>query len=272
VKRRTTGVGHGFSGDPAVASADLIKYLDVCRQIGPIAEAKQWIFERLQVTGGHWVLDVGCGTGDDVAALAAVVGPAGRAVGVDSSEAMIAEASSRHGALHGVSFELADAQQLPFESGQFDACRTERVLQHLPDPDHAVTEMARVLKSGGRVAMMEPDWDGLLIDGRDPILSSAIWRHYRLGVRQPMIGRRLRGLLVQTGFVDVSVEANANVLTDYDVAARQFEFTQAASRAVEAGVVSQQQADRWLDDLHRAAREDRFLCSAVSFRAAGQKP
>src|SRR5919204_4769331 len=124
VKRRTTGVGHGFSGDSAVASADLIKYLDVCRQIGPIAEAKQWIFERLQVTGGHWVLDVGCGTGDDVAALAAVVGPAGRAVGVDSSEAMIAEASSRHGALHGVSFELADAQQLPFESGQFDACRT----------------------------------------------------------------------------------------------------------------------------------------------------
>jgi SAM-dependent methyltransferase len=266
------GIGQGFSGDPVTAPADLVKFLDACRQTGLIAEVKRWIFEQLQVTGGQRVLDVGCGTGDDVAAIAAVVGPSGRAVGVDHSEAMIAEASKRHGDVVGAFFEVADAQGLPFESGEFDACRTERVLQHLPDPDRAVAEMARVLKSGGRLVMMEPDWDGLLIDGSDPLLSGSIWRHRYAGVRQPMIGRRLRGLLVQNGFAEVRVEANANLITDYDFVAQQFEFEQEAARAVEAGVVSQQEADRWFNDLQAAAREDRFLCLLVSFRAAGQKP
>ena len=77
------GIGRGFSGDPAIAPAELVQFLDACRQIDSIAQMKQWILDQLQLAAGQSVLDVGCGTGDDVAAAAAVVGPSGSAVGVD---------------------------------------------------------------------------------------------------------------------------------------------------------------------------------------------
>jgi ubiquinone/menaquinone biosynthesis C-methylase UbiE len=268
------GIGPGFADvDATTAPAELIEYLDRARRAGgPIALAKQWISDQLRLASGQAVLDVGCGTGDDVAAMAAVVGPTGRAVGVDSSEAMISEACSRHGGLPGVSFELGDAQRLPFESESFDGCRAERVLQHVLDPARVVGEMARVLKGGGRLAVMDADWEGLLIEGSDPALSGAIWRNYLAGARQPRVGRRLRTLLMQSGFVNIQLEAAAGLVTDLDLAARQFDFARASTEAATAGVVSQHEAVRWLDELQDAARDGRFLCSVLSFRAVGQKP
>jgi len=167
---------------------------------------------------------------------------------------------------------VGDAQRLPFESESFDGCRGERVLQHVLDPDRAVGEIARVLKGGGRLALMEPDWEGLLIEGSDPELSGAIWRNHLGGARQPRVGRRLRTLLMQSGLVDIQLEAATGLITDLDLAARQFDFARASSEAAKAGLVSQQEAARWLDELQDAARDGRFLCTALSFRAAGQKP
>jgi ubiquinone/menaquinone biosynthesis C-methylase UbiE len=97
-----TGIGRGFSGDPAAVPAELIQFLDASRRNDMLAQGKQWSFEQFRLAAGQSVLDVGCGTGDDVAATAGAVGPSGRAVGLDSSEAMISEAASRHGGLPGV--------------------------------------------------------------------------------------------------------------------------------------------------------------------------
>lgn len=267
----SAGFGRAFSGDPAAAPEELIQFLDRCRQLAPIVEAKQWLLDELRLVAGQSVLDVGCGTGDDVAAMAELVGQAGRALGVDSSEAMITEATGRHGALPGVSFHVGDAGQLPFESESLDACRVERVLQHLPDPDGAVAEMARVLKPGGRLALMDADWESLLIEGADPVLSGQIWRNSFAGVRQPRVGRRLLALLLQNGFVEISFEGAAAVATDLDRAMRQLGFAQAASQAVESGLVSEEEATRWVDDLEEAARAGRFFHAFLTFRASGHK-
>jgi ubiquinone/menaquinone biosynthesis C-methylase UbiE len=269
----STGIGPAFGGDPASArSEELIQFLDACRQVDVLAQGKQWSFERLGLRTGQSVLDVGCGTGDDVAAMAGAVGPSGRAVGVDSSEGMISEAVSRHGGLPGVSFDVGDAHRLPFESESFDGCRSERVLQHVDDPDRSVREMARVLKRGGRLALIDADWDAMVIEGADPAVSGAIWRNQFAGIKQPHVGRRLQTLLVQNGFLELNHEVAAALLTDFDYAARIFDFAHAASEAVEGGIVSRQAALRWLDDLQNAGRDKRFFCAIPNFRAAGQKP
>lgn len=266
-------VGSGFGRVDATGSAsEFIEYLDAVRRSPQIAQAKQWSFEQLRLNAGHAVLDVGCGTGDDVATLVELVGPTGRAVGVDSSAAMVSESIRRHVQVPGVSFHLARAEQLPLESETFDACRAERTLQHVGDPERAVAEMFRVLKPGGRVALIEPDWEGLLLEGTDPNLSSTIWRNRLGSYQQPRIGRRLRSLLVQAGLIETTVQAIATVFTDFKIVRRNFEIEKAASGAVEAGVVSEQEAERWLAELRDADLEGRFLCSVLSFRAAGQKP
>jgi ubiquinone/menaquinone biosynthesis C-methylase UbiE len=88
------------------------------------------------------VLDVGAGAGDDLRALAELVSPGGRVVGVD---------------LNPTSAEVqrADACALPFADGTFDACRCDRTLQHVADPQKALAEMVRVTKPGGTVVVSE---------------------------------------------------------------------------------------------------------------------
>jgi ubiquinone/menaquinone biosynthesis C-methylase UbiE len=106
---------------------------------------KMVIAERLNISPGDRVLDVGCGTGNDVRMLASLVGPTGWVTGIDLSKTMIvAHERSRASSLP-VSFALGDARSLDFPDNPFDACRCETVLMHLDgSPARAIAEMARV--------------------------------------------------------------------------------------------------------------------------------
>ncbi len=144
--------------DASGAGHRLIDYLDAARRAPAIVGAKSWSVDVLVLEPGMRALDVGCGTGEDVVAMADLAQPEGRAVGIDVSATMIEEARRRHGHRRDVSFQTAEACRLPFETATFDACRSERTLQPVDNPDPAVAEMARVLRPGSRVALLEPDW------------------------------------------------------------------------------------------------------------------
>ena len=89
------------------------------------------------------LLDVGCGTGHQLARWSA----AGYDVaGVDGSDAMLAQARENN---PDVELQLADVQQLPFPGGSFDRVTSIEVLRYLPDPTRSIEEMARVLRPGG---------------------------------------------------------------------------------------------------------------------------
>ena len=113
------------------------------------AECKRDSYDLLGATPGHRILEVGCGLGDDAAALARRVAPGGSVVAVDGSQAMVDAAQKRHADVAGLSFELADATQLQFHDASFDACRIDRVLQHIAEPAGAIVEMVRVLRPDG---------------------------------------------------------------------------------------------------------------------------
>jgi SAM-dependent methyltransferase len=103
------------------------------------------------VHAGSHVLDVATGAGY-VAAAAFQRG--GDPVGIDFSAAQVQLARERHPTVH---FDRADAEALPFESGTFDAVVSAFGICHLPNPDLALREAHRVLKSGGRIAFSV--WD-----------------------------------------------------------------------------------------------------------------
>ena len=270
--KRVPRIGREFADvDATGASETFIRHLDSARGQGLLAEGKRWSIEQLGLKSGEAALDIGCGTGDDVAAMAEIVGPEGRAVGVDYSEAMIAEALRRHGTVPGVSFQRGDAQALSFDTEAFDACRAERVLIHVQDPGAAVNEMARVLRPGGRVALIEPDWEAFLIEGADPDLSARIWRTTLNGAGQSRVGRRLRSLLLDAGFDQVTIHPAAGVVTDLDVALQRFQLDRVAEDAVSAGAVSATEADGWLKTLRAAHERGRFLCVVLNFRAAARR-
>jgi demethylmenaquinone methyltransferase/2-methoxy-6-polyprenyl-1,4-benzoquinol methylase len=108
-----------------------------------------------KLSRGAAALDVACGTGKLTAALAGAVGPAGRVVGVDLSSAMLHEARSAFGTLANVEFRIGDALALPVDDGSFDAATIAFGLRNLSSFEDGFREMARAVRSGGRVVCLE---------------------------------------------------------------------------------------------------------------------
>jgi SAM-dependent methyltransferase len=162
----------------------------------------------IQLQPGDSVLEIGCGVGYDTAWAAGEVEPAGRAIGMDRSAAMVMESARRHRDHSALVLAAADAAALPLASGSIDACFAIRTLLHVPDPGAVVGEVARVLRPGGQLVVVDMDYGANVIDSTEPETRERVVRH---NTRQlsPTVGRALRRLFLQAGLVDVEVTAAA---------------------------------------------------------------
>lgn len=102
---------------------------------------------------GGKVVDVGSGAGIDSLIAARMVGPEGRVVGVDMTPAMLGKAqrAAIEASIGNVEFRQGYAEALPIDDGWADVVISNGVLNLVPDKQAALEEMARVLKSGGRL-------------------------------------------------------------------------------------------------------------------------
>ena len=102
---------------------------------------------------GTWTVgDLGCGTGQVSAALAPFVA---RVIAVDASAAMLQASKKRLSSFDNVDRRRGDLEALPIDNGQLDAATMMLVLHHLPEPERALAEMARVLKPQGRAIVVD---------------------------------------------------------------------------------------------------------------------
>jgi demethylmenaquinone methyltransferase / 2-methoxy-6-polyprenyl-1,4-benzoquinol methylase len=113
--------------------------------------------DRAELRPGNAALDLCCGTGDLALELRSRVGPQGRVVGADFSERMLELAGQKAAerGLADVTFEWADALELPYSDASFDAVTVGFGVRNLADLDRGIGEMARVLRAGGRLVILE---------------------------------------------------------------------------------------------------------------------
>ncbi|HWC04501.1 MAG TPA: methyltransferase domain-containing protein [Methylomirabilota bacterium] len=226
-------------------------------------------FELLSLADGDQVLDVGCGTGEDVRTIAGR-GAVVSVIGIDASEEKVREARALTlGLPRPVDFRVADACALPFEDETFDACRADRVFHHLVDPSRALAEMARVTRPGGRVVVSDTDYDSLVVEAPDLELTCRILAHHADRMESGRVGRRLPGMFRDAGLAAVTVTPYAALATGYDEDG--LKLRDKAERAAKTGAVAPGEAARWVDSLVAADRAGRFVCAQIVLTVGGRK-
>lgn len=173
---------------------------DLMNTLMTVGRHQAWrkLVARSLVRSEDRVLDVGCGTGD--LALACAEAGADVVVGIDFAEPMLAHArcKARNRGVEGLSFALADATRLPVDNCSVDVWCAGFVVRNIPDLDVALAEAHRVLRPGGRIAVLET-----------PRLEQGLLRpliRMHLGRLVPLVGRMVTGHGSAYEYLPVSVD------------------------------------------------------------------
>jgi ubiquinone/menaquinone biosynthesis C-methylase UbiE len=233
---------------------------------------KEKTFDCLRLAPGASVLEVGCGTGEDAVALAERVGARGLVTAVDRSRAMIDQARAHPGgqALP-ICFQCADARTLPFPDDTFDGARVDRTLQHIDEPREVVREMARVVRPGGRVVAMEPDWETFTVNSGQRATTRRLLNFWCDSFPSGWVGRYLSRFFREAGLAEVEIFPETLVVAEFDLADRIFDLTRTARAAGEAGTAEPQAVDGWLDELRELDRAGAFCATFTGFIVSGRK-
>ena len=262
-------VTHFTTVDHTSDPSFFLRFLDAANAIPGVAEWKAAILDALRLRPEMKALDIGCGVGSDAFDLAASVGPTGHVTGVDFSESLVDEATRRAASRNlPVTFEVGDAQNLRFPDQTFDAVRTERMLMHVPDAEKALSEMARVLRRGGRMAVLDFDWESQFCDSPYKETTRQVAQSFCDSMKNGWIGRSLPRLFRQSGMTDVVVTFRT-VLLNYDFL--QLLLGGHVARIVSAGMLTDGDANLWWTSLATANADGIFHCGLTAVIVSGTR-
>ena len=242
-------------------------------RIGDAARRRRIVRAALGAASGERILDVGCGPGFFCAELAEEVGPSGSVVGVDSSSAMLELAARRCAAHEGVELRPGDAVSLPVDDAGFDAALCVQVLEYVPDPTVALSEMHRALRPGGRVLVWDVDWATVSLHAQDPALTEKVLRAWDEHLTHPSLPRTLAPRLRSAGFEEVRMEAHPFATCELDpetYGAAMLPFVGAF--VVGRNGITSEQAQAWLAEQEQLGQRADFYFSSTQLCFTAIKP
>ena len=251
-----------YNAEMAAKQEQMARTEDMVRQ-------RSEIMRVLSPSKAEVILELGSGNGILARDMVNAVGPKGRVVGLDSSEAILEMA--RHLCPEG-EFLLGDAQNLPFENGSFDAIVAAQLFCFLDDVDCALTEAFRVLKPGGRIVILDTDWETLVWRSSDPALMKRVMTTYQAVYADARLPRSLPMRLALAGFSSISAESFVVLNTSFgeDTYARQSAGF-ATSIMESSSAFSPQEQVAWMEDQQELARTGGFFFSLNRYLISAHK-
>jgi SAM-dependent methyltransferase len=240
-----------------------------------IAEQRARTLAALRARPGERGLDVGCGPGFLACELAREVGAAGRVVGMDASPDMVAaarERARRAGLAGRIRLARGDATALPFAAGVFDFVVAVQVYLYVADVERALGEAARVLQPGGRLAVVDTDWDSCVWLTADRDRHRRVMEARMADFAQPHLPPRLPGLLRKAGLAP----AEAAVIPVLDLRHDPASFSGGVIGATRDSAIRQgvprEAAEAWAADLRGRTGEGDYFFSVNRYLFVAAKP
>ena len=237
------------------------------------------------ITSSSHILDIGCGPGT-ITCDFAFLATQGQVIGADFSDEVLATAraeAERRGGLGNLTFQVADAKNLPFDDDTFDVVHCHALLVHVPNASAVVKEMHRVCKTGGCVACREPDWDTMVIYPLSASLAQWQRAQRELNVTvgsEPNTGRHLASWALAAGFDGINVRVTTDVLQYFGreevkwwgEAYAERVTGDFGKRAVESGLLTREEIERISEAWREWSRgADGALFALMHMRLLAQK-
>jgi SAM-dependent methyltransferase len=230
---------------------------------------------------GDVVVDLGCGRGGTLAALASRHASL-RLFGVDLNAQRLVEAAERVGATATVMVRADLTRPLPLRNGCADVVVCHNVTELLADPAWLLAEAVRVLRNGGRAVLSHTDFAGLVVHGADPVLTGRIVAAYA-SVAQPWMGhidpyaaRGLPGLATAAGLVVERVDGHVLAAHRLNGAGRpRLDEVAAAVRGhIRRGLVDliTAEVNSWWDQLTAADARSEFCFAETALITIAHRP
>jgi len=245
----------------------LLSYLESTNNDPSVKACKQLAIEALAPQAGEHILDVGCGLGHITIEVARLVGGAGRVTAIDISEIMIREVRKRLSDDYGerVEFRVEDAHRMSLENHTFDGCLVINTLMHCGKPAKVLSEVKRVLKPHGRLVVLEPDWQTLVVSTGNRLADDIAVDAIRQCLTNSRIGHHLPSVMRAVGFRDVLLSSGTITTRDYTRADHAWKIKESIVHAQRAGSLSATQAAIVLNALESSSEADRFYASMTGY-------
>ena len=253
-------------------AVQMAAFLEARSCLPDVFEVNQRLCDVVAPQPGERLLEVGSGSGALCRLPAAHARSAGWVIGVDISPEMTSEAgryARSAGIEAGIFFETGAAETLPHADASFDAAIAARLLLHAAEPDEAIREMRRVVKPGGRLVVMDWDFDTVTVDHPDRDLTRRLlhWRSDHHGGNN-WSGRQLWSRMHSAGLQNLSVHPWVSVACSEEDGLTQ-SLWRAAQVACQAGAISPAESDAWIGELKERLRKGSFFASVAYFIVKG---
>jgi arsenite methyltransferase len=256
------------NASPTVFNARAAEQLERMYSSPQVVGQRAKFRELLAARPGETGLDVGCGLAHLSLELATDVAPGGRIVALDSSEHMAGEAQARvaaAGLADTVTVRQGDATALDLPDASVDFVVAAQVYSYVPDVVGAVVEAARVLRPGGRLAVLETDWNLCTYESADPALTRRLLEARAQHFAHPHLPRQLHRLMHAAGLTLSRAEVVPILETRYDPESFGAGMLPVVRSAAVRSGIDATVVDRWVADIKARTTDGEYFFATFRF-------
>lgn len=237
-----------------------LRHLEVTYRAPEVVAQRRILLETVAARTGERALDIGCGPGFVTEELARAVGAGGDVQAMDNSESSVEMTRQRCAGFGNVQVRAADATKLPYPDNHFDFAVSTQVYEFLADVQAALSELHRVLRPGGRAAIIDTDWHTILWHSGDPGRMARVLKAWDEHLAHAELPRTLGPLLRGTGFSVMECKVISYLDTKFRPEGYSYNMTKTIRGFVrDRHGISRQEADAWAEEMQELAQAGAYF-------------